>query len=479
MTSDQSNSREAFDFVVVGGGLAGYSAALRAAGHGMKTALVDTREAGIGGSFVHDLALPIALMRRSACVLRTARHAAEFAVELAEEPRADMSGLQRRKQILVAQVEQSMRDALEKQRVTLLAGRGFLMAVDTVAVLDSRTGDETMLLESRSIVLAVGSRAASSDCVRVDGTAVLEPEQLLRQRRPVRSLVIIGDGAVACELASVYREFGAEVTMVSTSGDVLPWADAEISDALRSSLEKRGIRVAMHADVLSVESSESGCRTMMREAGTDSTLASDLVVNAAPRLPSTENLGLTKLGIELMSGEGWIRVDGNCMTSCPGVYAIGSCACGSSSTPAMDLAQGWFVADHAAGKSPRIPQASRLPRTAETEPPVAAVGITEAQARASGCRVAVGRSEFRGLAQSVLCSETAGFVKVVTDADTGEILGAHIIGPGAGELIAQFQLASEFEYTAFDFPEALGPVRSLGGAVSESVRDARKSSSGL
>lgn len=468
-----------YDVVVIGGGQAGCAAALEAAAGGLTVALVDQRSRGLGGAFVHENGLPARVWTAAVAVAEQVRRAGEWAVVVEGTPRIEAAGLLRRRQGVVSKAADALKGRLRAAGVEVLHGRGFLAGENSVAVLDPETGDEKASLAASRIVVATGAEAVRPDTYPFDSRCVAAAHQVFSLKRAPASAVVVGTGPEAIEAAGVLAALGASVTCLPGASGILPEEDADLGAAVRSGLERAGVVLMEGANPLRCETDDAGCRLTVDLDGTEKTLEAELLVVAAGRKPRTDHLGLRKLGIETDPRTGAIDVDASFTTSNPAVFAVGECVC--AGLPAVvSRADAIFLGARLAGRSgSRLTALDAVRACRAGDCLVAAAGHTVASAGQAGHRVVVGLS---GPDENLVALAVGGqppVVRLVVDADTGELLGAGAIGSHAPELVAVAALARRFEYTVADLAGGLVPDPEFAEPLTEAARHALTISEGL
>jgi dihydrolipoamide dehydrogenase len=413
---------DGFDVVVLGAGSGGYACALRAAQLGLSVALVERDR--VGGTCLHSGCIPTKALLHAAEVADAARDAARFGVQ-ATLTGIDMDGVNAYKDGVVRRLYQGLRGLVRSRGITVVEGEGRLVGPRTVAVGERR-------LEGGSVVLASGSHARTLPGLEVDGERVLTSEHALGLDRVPRSVVVLGGGVIGCEFASVWRSFGAEVTVLEALPRLLAAEDEALSTQLERAFRKRGITARTGTAFESVEPTADGVRVTV--AGGD-TLDAELLLVAVGRGPSTDGLGLEEQGVELERG--FVRTDERLRTSIEGVYAVGDVVVGLQLAH-RGFAQGIFVAEQIAGLEPTPIDEAGIPRVTYCDPEVASVGLTEEAARTAYGQVQTVTYDLAGNGRSQIL-RTSGFVKLVRRPD-GPVVGVHVIGARAGELIGEAQL---------------------------------------
>jgi dihydrolipoamide dehydrogenase len=430
-----------YDVIIIGSGPGGYSAAVRAGQYGLKTALIE-KDPKLGGCCLHVGCIPTKAFLHAADVWEHFLHPEEDGIHC-DNPRLDFPMVLARKNGIVAKHAKGVEYLMKKNKVDWIKGYGRLAGPGKVEV----TADGgTQILEAKNIVLATGSEARMLPGLKPDARRILTNIEILSLSEVPKSLAILGAGAVGVEFASCFSRFGSKVSIFEMLPRLVPVEDEEISKELARVFKKQGIRVETGARVDNVENVGSGVRFQVTLAdGKVEAVAADALLVAIGRKPNTENIGLEGTKVEL--DRGFVKVDPYQRTGEPGVYAIGDIVAGTPQLAHVATAEGMVAIGHIAGK-PVVPiNRNHIPGATYTEPGIGSVGLTEAQARAAGHSVKIGKFPFAADAKASILGQHDGFVKIVADEKYGEILGVHIIGPEAFELISEGVLAMEAEAT--------------------------------
>jgi len=430
-----------YDVIIIGSGPGGYSAAVRAGQYGLKTALIE-KDPKLGGCCLHVGCIPTKAFLHAAEVWERFLHPEEDGIHC-DNARLDFPMVLDRKNKIVAKHAKGVEFLMKKNKVDWIKGYGRLAGPGKVEV----TADGgKQILETKNIVLATGSEARMLPGLKPDARRILTNIEILNLSEVPKSLAILGAGAVGVEFASAFSRFGSKVSIFEMLPRLVPVEDEEVSKELARVFKKQGIRVETGARVDNVENVGSGVRFQVTLAdGKTEAVAADALLVAIGRKPNTENIGLEGTKIEL--DRGFIKVDPYQRTGEPGVYAIGDIVAGTPQLAHVATAEGMVAIGHMAGK-PVVPiNRNRIPGATYTEPGIGSVGLTEAQARAAGHSVKIGKFPFSADAKASILGRHDGFVKIVADEKYGEILGVHIIGPEAFELISEGVLAMEAEAT--------------------------------
>jgi len=448
------------DVVIIGAGPGGYVAAIRAAQLGLRVALVEREQ--VGGLCLNWGCIPTKTLLRSAELLWLLRHQAPAYGVRAQGLEFDWAQAQARKAEVVRYLRGGLEVLLYKNQVAVHQGAARLAGPGRVAV---TTGDADEILLARNVIIATGSLPKSLPGVTIDEQRILSSSGALALQAMPRSLAIIGAGAVGVEFASLYRTLGSAVTLIEALPHIVPLEDADIAAVLAESLTAQGVQIRAGAKVGQVVAGADGVTIALSTAdGQAETIAAERVLVAVGRRPRTEGLGLEALGVKL-NGD-FIAVNETMQTNVPGVYAIGDCV------PTLPLAhvasaEGVLAVEHIAGREVAPLNYDQMPRCTYSRPEVASVGLTEEEAVRRGYQVKVGRFPFKNIARATVLGESEGLVKVVTDARYDEILGVHLVGPQATELIAEAAALLRLEATTEELVRTVHANPTLAEALPE------------
>ena len=440
-----------FDLVILGGGSGGYACALRAAELGLSVALVEKDK--VGGTCLHYGCIPTKALLHAAEVADSARESAQFGVKATFDG-IDMDGVNSYKDQVTGRLYKGLQGLIKSRGITYVEGEGRLSSPTTVSV-----GDQTYT--GRHVVLATGSYARTLPGLEVDGGRVMTSDHALRLDYVPRSAVILGGGVIGVEFASVWKSFGADVTIVEALPHLVPLEDEASSKQLERAFRKRGIAFEIGVRFSGVEHTATGVKVTLENG---KSLEADILLVAVGRGPVSADLGYEAAGVSV--DRGYVLVDEFCRTGVPGVYAVGDLI------PTLQLAhvgfqEGILVAEHIGGLSPRPIDYDGVPRIAYCEPEVASVGITEAQAkeRYGEDKVKVITYDLGGNGKSQIL-KTSGAVKLVAVAD-GPVVGVHMVGARVGELLAEAQLIYNWEAYADDVAALIHPHPTQSEAIGE------------
>jgi dihydrolipoamide dehydrogenase len=435
-----------YDVAILGGGPAGYTAAIRAGQYGLKVALIEKSEK-LGGTCLHVGCIPTKSLLFNAEIYDYLKHAKEYGIEGLGEGRVNWQAVLDRKNQIVTRHVKGLDFLMRKNKVAVISGFGKLTGpakngVLTIAVESSKGASD---IQAKSVILATGSDAKLLPGLTADETILTNIEILSLKQIP-KSLAIIGAGAVGVEFGSIFRSFGSEISIIEFLPRVVPNEDEDVSKELSRVFRKRGIDINVGAKVEKVEKTKTGAKVSFTASdGKKVEKEAEKVLVAVGRAPRTENIGLEKTKIK--PERGFIKVNEWMQTEEPGIYAIGDIVAGLPQLAHVGAMAGMVVAAKIAGKYARPIRRDRVPACTYTEPQIGSVGLTEAQAKEKGFTAKVGKFPFSANSKASIVNAHEGFVKVVADAKYGEILGVHIIGPQATELIAEAVTAMELEAT--------------------------------
>jgi dihydrolipoamide dehydrogenase len=453
---------QSFDVTVIGSGPGGYVAAIRAAQLGLKTAIVE-KYAALGGTCLHVGCIPTKALLHTADVLETAREGARFGVKTGDIA-LDLPAMHKYRTDVIRRQAKGVEYLMKKNNITVLAGHGRLKGKGLVEVKPDTGAAQTIV--TKNVILATGSAAKMLPGLKEDGKRILTSTEALLLERVPKSMIVLGAGAVGVEFASIYARFGSQVTLVEMLPRVLPIEDEEISTEMQKALKKRGIEVRVATKVEEVKPAEKGVEVRVTSDKGGETLKGETLLVAVGRRPVTEDVGLDTTKVQL--DRGFVKVDPFMRSTEPTIYAIGDIV----PTPMLaHLAshEGMVAAEAIAGKNPRPIHYDHVPNATYSDPEVASVGLTEAIAKSRGHKVKVGRFPIPPLGKGRILNAQEGFVKLVGDERYDELLGVHIIGPKATELIAEAGTALHLESTVEALHEAIHAHPTLSEAMGEAA----------
>jgi dihydrolipoamide dehydrogenase len=448
-------AEKTYDVAIIGAGPGGYTAAIRAGQYGLKTCLIE-KDDKLGGTCLHVGCIPTKALLFNAEVWDHLRAAKEFGIEGVEGAKLNWAAIQQRKNKIVAKHSKGLEFLMRKNKVETVQGFGRLIGaakdgVLTIEVFTAGGGGaagESFIVKAKNVILATGSVAKMLPGLEPDSRVLTNIEILSLNAIP-KSLVVVGAGAVGVEFASIYRSFDADVSILEMLPRLVPLEDEEVSKELMRAFSKRGIKSHVSTKVDKVEKTKNGIAvTFTPPDGKQQKIEAEKILIAVGRAPQTDNIGLEK--IKVKTERGFIQTDEWMRTAEPGVYAIGDIVAGFPQLAHAGSMQGLVAVAHIAGKPARPLRRDRIPSCTYCHPEIGSVGLTEAQAKEGGREIKIGKFPFAANSRASIVGAHEGFIKVVSDTKFGEILGAHIIGPQATELIAEAVAAMELEATVDD-----------------------------
>ena len=437
-----------YDVAIIGSGPAGYTAAIRAGQYGLKTALIE-KDGFLGGTCLHVGCIPTKALLFNAELWDHLKEAKEFGIEGVDARKLNWAAIQDRKNKIVARHTKGLEFLMKKNKVETIKGYGQLTgpAQNGIHTVELSNDGKSSNLKARNIILATGSEARLIPGMEVSDRVLTNIEILSLKEIP-KSLVIVGAGAVGVEFASIYRSFDCEVTIVEMLPRLVPVEDEEVSKELARVYRKRGINFHTSAKVDKVEKTKTGVSVTITVDGKQQKIEAEKILIAIGRKPRTQNIGLERTKIK--PEREFIKTDSWMQTAEPGVYAIGDIVLGTPQLAHVGAMEGLVAVAKIAGKPAKPINRERIPGATYCHPEIGSVGLTETQAREAGYNVKVGKFPFTANSRASIVGQHEGFIKIVSDADYGEILGVHIIGPQATELIAEAVAAMELEATVED-----------------------------
>jgi len=453
-----------FDVIVLGGGPAGYVCAIRCAQLGLATAVVEQEK--LGGVCVNIGCIPTKALLHSAYIANLLKESKDFGVE-AGEVKTDYGVAMKRSRRVSDQNSKGVEFLMKKHKITVVKGTGVLQPGKKVKV------GSDVYEAKKAVVIATGSRVKGIPQIglEINKTTVISSDEALLMEKIPASLAIVGAGAVGMEFADIFNAFGVKVTVIEALPRILPLEDAEASDVLSKSYKKRGIEVIAGAKVTKATVAKDKVTLDVEAAGEKKQVVAAAVLMAAGRAVNTENIGLKECGIQLTE-RGFIKVDQNLQTSTAGYYAIGDVA-GPPMLAHKGSREGVVVAEILAGQKPQAIKYDNVPSVTYCHPEVASIGLTEDQCKEKKLDYVAGKFPFSANGRARGTGETEGFVKILRDKKYGEILGAHIVGAHASEMIHELAVARENEFTVEEVDLAMHARPTMSEAVAEAALDSQ------
>jgi dihydrolipoamide dehydrogenase len=456
-----------YDVVIIGGGPGGYSAAFRARELGLTAALVEVFKPG--GVCLHAGCVPFKALEDSARAYVSARDANELGV-IGGPPAADLSAMIDRKNGLVERMEADLRALFAEKKVAYFQGLGALTAPGSVMVRDLMAGTETAL-RGRNVILATGSKPRMIPGIAADGTAILYSDHIVDKRNLPEKMAILGGGAIGAETSTFYAALGCRVTILEAAPRLVMMEDTEVSDELARRFEERGIGVECGVAIAGVKAHGAGVSIEYGDAGgANRTLQADCLLVAAGREAFLDGLGLDAAGVK--AERGYVMRDEVGRTNVDGIFAVGDVS-GPPLLAHKAMAEGVIAVETIAGRNPQPLNLDQLPHCTFSDPEIGSVGLMESQVRDAGVACVIGRASFESNAKAMCEGRTGGFVKIVAARDTGLILGAHIVGGNATELIAVCVAAVVSNLTITQASRMVMAHPTRGEALTAALADAR------
>jgi dihydrolipoamide dehydrogenase len=463
-----------YDVVVIGAGTGGYVAAIRAAQLGLTTAVVEKQQA-LGGTCLIWGCIPTKALLEHAHALKVAQSAKEWGLAGIDPAgvRIDMPMVHARKDKMISGLTGGIELLFKKNKIDWIKGSARLSGGRSAEV-SLRDGGQQTLTASKELIVATGSAPRSVAGIQPDGKKIIFSDEAIHLPEVPKTIVVMGSGAVGVEFASIFRSYGSEVTIIELLPRLVPGEDEAVSSELEKNFKRRGIKSFTGAKVTSAKAGAKGVDLEMTGADAKShKLSVEILLVATGRGPVTEGLGLEALGVK--TERGYILVDEQFGTNVPGISAIGDVI--TMGGPHYQLAhvssmEGVVLAERIAGQPVHPINYDHVPRCTYCEPEIGTVGLTEAQAKERGYEVRVGSFPFKALARARMAAETDGFVKIVADRKYDEVLGVHIIGPRATELIAEAVLALRLECTVEELVRTIHAHPTMSEAVGEAAHAA-------
>ena len=455
-----------YDVVVVGAGPGGYVSAIRAAQLGQKTAIIDKQ--WLGGVCLNVGCIPSKALLKNAEVAHTLRERAkEFGFSF-ENLKLDYSVAVARSRQASDRLVRGVGFLMKKNNIDVIMGAARLKAKDTIQV--TGKDGQTQEIKARNIVLATGAQASMIPGVKADGEKIVTYLEAILQTRLPESVAIIGAGAIGVEFATVWSSYGTKVTLIEMLPRIVPLEDEEVSVELTKAFKKRGIQIMTGQRVQSITPNDKGVEVKVSGAEGEQTVQAEQALVAIGFKPNTRDIGLEEVGVKT-SERGFVQIDSRMATNVPGIWAIGDVT-GQALLAHVASAQGIIAAENIAKAETITLDYRMMPRATYCQPQVASMGLTEAQAREQGYDVKIGKFPFQANGKALGLGDYTGWVKLVTDAKYGEILGAHMIGPDVSELLPELTLAQRMELTVAEIARNVHAHPTLSEAIMEAAHAA-------
>ncbi len=451
-----------FDIVVIGSGPGGYVAAIRAAQLGKSVAVIERSE--LGGICLNWGCIPTKALLKSAQAIHYAEKANEYGFSIEGEIVKDITKVVERSRGVASNMSRGIEYLFKKNKIEVIAGIAKILAPGKIEVL-SENGEKS-LVEASNIIIATGARANSLPFAPIDGEKIISYRHALVPEKLPAKMAVIGSGAIGSEFAFFYKSMGVEVTLIEYLDNIVPLEDDEISAQLSRSFRKAGIKVMVSTQVTAADTSGEGVVLSLKSKKGEETLAVDVVLSAVGVIANIENLGLEECGV--ITERGKIKIDKNYQTSCKGIYAIGDVI----ATPALAhvaSAEGICCVERIAGIDAKPVNYLNIPACTYTTPEIASVGMTERAVKEKGINYKVGKFPFTASGKATAAGDRDGFVKLIIDAQTDEILGAHLIGGNVTEMLSGIVVARNLGAKAKDIINSVHPHPTMSEAIMEAA----------
>ena len=452
-----------FDLAVLGGGPGGYVAAIRAAQLGNKVCIIEKEK--LGGVCLNWGCIPTKALLKNAEVYNTVKKADMFGIEI-KNISLDFKKNVDRSRVVAKQLSKGIEFLMKKNGITHLNGFGKLESENDINII--KKGKEKRI-SAKNIIIATGAKPRALENVNIDGKYIISSKEALSLVELPKKIIIIGSGAIGCEFAFYFNSFGADVELIEMQKRILPMEDVDISEALKENFLASGIKVHNNSNVKSIEKLKTRIRVNIETEKRQLSISGNLALIAAGVEGNIGNIGLNGIGVKTENGS--ISIDNKCQTNIPNIFAIGDVA-GPPWLAHKSSAQGHMVADFINGKSIHEIDHFNIPSCTYCQPQVGSLGLTESRALALGHDIKVGKFFFRSSGKAMAVGNTFGFVKLIFDDQYGELIGAHIIGEGATEMIAELNIAKALESTWEDLAMTMHAHPTLSEAVMEAAMDA-------
>ncbi|UOY93931.1 dihydrolipoyl dehydrogenase [Ectobacillus sp. JY-23] len=459
-----------YDLVIIGGGTGGYVAAIRASQLGLKTALVESGK--LGGTCLHAGCIPSKALLRSAEVFATTKKSAEFGV-MTSDVTLDFTKVQERKNKIVDQLHKGVQHLMKQGKIDIYEGYGRILGPSifspmpgTVSV-EMNNGSENEMLIPKNVIVATGSRPKSLPGLELDGEYVLSSDHALQLQTLPTSIIIVGGGVIGIEWASMLSDFGVDVTVIEYADRILPLEDQDISKEMQRLFKKKGIKVVTNAKVLpDTLVRGEGVSIKAEHNGVEKEFSAEKMLVSVGRQANIENIGLENTDIVIEKG--YIKTNSYYQTKESHIYAIGD-VIGGLQLAHVASNEGIVAVEHIAGQKPDVLDASLISKCVYSSPEVASVGYTEQEAKEKGFTVKTGKFSFRAIGKALVYGEADGFVKLVVDEKTDDLLGVHMIGPHVTDMISEAGLARVLDATPWEISKTIHPHPSLSEAIGEAA----------
>ncbi|MBY6051287.1 dihydrolipoyl dehydrogenase [Cytobacillus firmus] len=459
-----------YDLVILGGGTGGYVAAIRASQLGLKTAIVEKGK--LGGTCLHKGCIPSKALLRSAEVFATAKHSEDFGV-ITSDVSINFGKVQERKNKIVDQLHKGVQHLMKQGMIDVFEGTGRILGPSifspmpgTISV-EMNNGDENEMLIPKNVIVATGSRPRTLPGLDIDGKLVMTSDEALALEEVPNSIIIVGGGVIGIEWASMLSDFGADVTVIEYADRIIPTEDKEISKEMQRLMKKKGVKIVTGAKVLPETLQKGEGVTISAEVkGSQKEFTAEKLLVSVGRQANTEGIGIENTDIQIEKG--FIAANEYFQTKESHIYAIGD-VIGGLQLAHVASHEGIVAVEHIAGQNPSPIDYSLVSKCIYSSPEAASVGLTEDEAKEKGHNVKTGKFSFRAIGKALVFGESDGFVKIVADQDSDDILGVHMIGPHVTDMISEAGLARVLDATPWEVAHTIHPHPTLSEAIGEAA----------
>lgn len=459
-----------YDLVILGGGTGGYVAAIRASQLGLKTAVVEKGK--LGGTCLHAGCIPSKALLRSAEVYAQTKNSETFGV-MASDVRLDFAKVQARKAAIIEQLHKGVQHLMKKGKIDVYAGTGRILGPSifspmpgTISV-EMNDGSENEMLVPKNVIIATGSRPRTLPGLDIDGKMVMTSDEALQMETLPSSIIIVGGGVIGIEWASMLNDFGVEVTVLEYAERILPTEDRDVSKEVEKLLKRRGITIVTEAKVLPETLEKGNGITIKAEhKGGQKTFAAEKMLVSVGRQANIEGIGLENT--DIVVEKGFIQTNEFYQTKESHIYAIGD-VIGGLQLAHVASHEGIVAVEHIAGQNPLPIDYTMVAKCVYSRPEVASIGLTEEEAKAKGYEVKVGKFPFKAIGKALVFGEAEGFVKIVADQKTNDLLGVHMVGPHVTDMISEAGLARVLDATPWEVAHTIHPHPTLSEAMAEAA----------
>lgn len=451
-----------FDLIIIGSGPGGYVAAIRASQLGMKVGVVEKES--IGGVCLNWGCIPTKSLLKSAQVFEYAQHAESYGVTISGEVKPDLEKMVERSRGVAEGMSKGVQFLFKKNKIEIVSGFGKLKSATEVEVIDA--DGVSKVISAKNIIIATGAHSKELPNLKQDGQKIIGYREAMTMKTQPKSMVIVGSGAIGSEFAYFYNSIGTQVTLVEFLSEVVPNEDEEVSKTLARNFKKAKMKIMLNSSVEKVDTSGELCQVTIKTPKGDEIIETEIVLSAVGVTPNIEGIGLENVGVEVERGK--VKVDEYYRTNIDGIYAIGDIV-GGPALAHVASAEGIVCVEKMAGLNPEPVDYKNIPGCTYTTPEISSVGLTEAKAKEAGYDVKVGKFPFTASGKASAAGQRDGFVKLVFDANSDELLGAHMIGGNVTEMISELVVARNLKISGHALMKIIHPHPTMSEAIMEAA----------